>query len=106
MKVIPGEAYNVTNPKASMTIREMAKLIANTIGGGAVSVVVNKPTNIERIGYPPDATVRLGADKLMALGCNPRFSLEEMYRRMVADWVAMMTGKIYNNAEEFDTHSP
>jgi nucleoside-diphosphate-sugar epimerase len=81
-----GEAYNVANPAASVTIREMAELVANEVCDGAIKVVVDVPQDIQKYGYAPDVGHRLNADKLKALGWTPEYGLAEMYRRMLADW--------------------
>ena len=81
-----GETYNVANPKASATIREMAEIIANDICGGEIKVVVNVPEDIQTRGYAPDAGYTLNADKLKALGWKPEYGLADMYKRMIADW--------------------
>jgi nucleoside-diphosphate-sugar epimerase len=81
-----GEAYNIANPAASVTIREMAGLVANDVCAGQVSVVVDKPPDIEKRGYGPVVTRKLSAEKIMKLGWKPRYGLVEMYRRMILDW--------------------
>jgi nucleoside-diphosphate-sugar epimerase len=81
-----GEAYNVANPAASATIREMAELVANEICGGRIKVVVKASDDLRARGYAPDAGYTLKADKLEALGWKPKHGLGEMYRRMLADW--------------------
>ena len=81
-----GEAYNVVNPTASATIRDMANTVANDICGGNIEVVINVPDDINIRGYAPDAVYVLNADKLKALGWVPKYNLAEMYKRMIADW--------------------
>lgn len=81
-----GAAYNVANPAASATIREMAELVANEVCGGKIKVVVNIPEDIAKRGYAPDVGCTLNADKLIALGWAPKYGLADMYRRMLADW--------------------
>jgi nucleoside-diphosphate-sugar epimerase len=81
-----GEAYNVANPAASATIREMAERVANEVCGGDVEVLVKVPEDIGRYGYAPDTGFTLKVDKLSALGWTPKYGLEEMYRRMLLDW--------------------
>ncbi len=81
-----GEAYNIANPDASMTICEMAKLIADNINDAKVKVVFEKPQDIEKCGYAPEVTMRLSAEKLEKLGWKPEFGLAEMYQRMISDW--------------------
>ena len=81
-----GEAYNVVNSQASMTIREMAEVVAREVAGGAIKVVVKPPEDIERRGYAPPSAYRLSAEKLRALGWEPHYGMAEMYRRMIASW--------------------
>lgn len=81
-----GEAYNIVNPETSMTIREMADLVASEVSRGRVSVIVDKPSDLQRRGYAPDVTMKLSAEKVERLGWKPKYGLAEMYRRMIADW--------------------
>ncbi len=86
LKGADGQPYNVANPAACRTIREMADLVARDIGGGRAGVRVAAPPNAEQRGYAPDTGYRLNSDKLRALGWEPGFGLREMYERLVADW--------------------
>ena len=81
-----GEAYNVANPDASTSIREMAHVVASDVCGGRISVTVRVPDNIAERGYAPDVGYRLNADKLKNLGWRPMYGLADMYTRMMADW--------------------
>jgi UDP-glucuronate decarboxylase len=81
-----GQAYNVANSQASMTIRQMAEVVAREVAGGTIKVVVNPPEDIERRGYAPPSSYRLATEKVAALGWEPRYGMAEMYRRMIADW--------------------
>jgi nucleoside-diphosphate-sugar epimerase len=81
-----GEAYNIVNPDASVTIREMAGIVADKVCGGAVSVIVQVPPDIAKRGYAPDADMKLSADNIKKLGWMPRYSLADMYTRMIAGW--------------------
>ena len=81
-----GEAYNIANPNASMTIREMAEIVAAEICGGKIPVVVNVPEDILKRGYAPDVGYKLNVDKLKCLGWTPKHGLHEMYRRLLEDW--------------------
>lgn len=81
-----GEAYNISNPSATATIREMAEILAKDVCDGNVNVVVKKPTDIHKYGYAPERGYRLNVDKLKALGWKPKYGLSDMYRRMLADW--------------------
>ncbi|MBM7566468.1 NAD-dependent epimerase/dehydratase family protein [Paenibacillus sacheonensis] len=81
-----GETYNISNPETSMTIREMAELVAKDVSGGRVAFKVDKPSNAAKHGYAPDVTMRLSSDKIGRLGWRPRYGLAEMYKRMIEDW--------------------
>lgn len=81
-----GQAYNVANPTASMTIREMAELIAGKVCNGKIKVVIKVPADIKERGYLHDVDFILNIDKMKRLGWYPRYGLFEMYERMIADW--------------------
>lgn len=81
-----GEAYNVANSQASMTIRQMAEVVAREVAGGTIDVVVKPPEDIESRGYAPPSSYRLATDKIRGLGWEPRYGMAEMYRRMIASW--------------------
>jgi len=63
-----GEAYNIANPQASVTIREMAEIVANNICGGEVNVLVEVPEDIGKRGYASEVGYALNADKIAHLG--------------------------------------
>ena len=81
-----GEAYNIAHPAASMTIREMAELVADEICDGKIQVTVKIPDDIDSRGYAPDAGYVLNTDKVQDLGWMPKHGLAAMYRRLMADW--------------------
>jgi len=81
-----GETYNVANSQSSMTIRQMAEVVAREVARGTINVVVKTPEDIESRGYAPQSSYRLGTDKLLALGWKPRYGMAEMYQRMIASW--------------------
>ncbi|NBD26706.1 NAD-dependent epimerase/dehydratase family protein [Paenibacillus glycinis] len=81
-----GETYNIVNPETSMTIREMAELVASEVSGGSISFKVDRPSDVVKHGYAPDVTMRLSSDKMEGLGWKPQYGLAEMYKRMIADW--------------------
>jgi UDP-glucuronate decarboxylase len=81
-----GEAYNVCNPEAAMTVREMAVLVADGVCGGSIAVKVHLPADIARLGYAPDATAVLSSAKLEALGWQAHYNLKDMFCRTMQDW--------------------
>lgn len=86
LKGADSEAYNIANPAASVTIREMAELVATEVCDGRIKVVVNVPDDIQKRGYALDVGFTLNIDKLKTLGWKPKHGLDEMYKRMLADW--------------------
>lgn len=81
-----GEAYNVANSRACMSIRQMAEVVAGEVAGGEINVVVKPPEDIASRGYAPPSSYRLATDKIRALGWEPRYGMAEMYQRMIASW--------------------
>lgn len=82
-KGVDGEAYTVANPDTFCTIREMAEMVA--AANPPCRVVVDRAAGEGR-GYAPEFRMRLSTKKLEALGWRPRVGLEEMFRRLIADW--------------------
>lgn len=77
-----GEAYNVVNEENTMTIRQMAELVAEQIGGGRIKVTYAIPQE-GRYGYAADTGLRLSGEKLRRLGWKPEKKLVDMYRDML-----------------------
>ena len=83
-----GNAYTVVNPSTSMPIRQVAKLVSDTLTEGKTQVIFDIPESALTYGYAPDVTMRLSGDKLMALGWQPEVDLPEMFRRLAASFRA------------------
>lgn len=81
-----GQAYNVSSE--SMTIREMAELVANEYG---VKTVVCVSPEVAKLGYAPTTDYTLNTDKIRTLGWQPKYRLLDMYRRMIVDWSENIT---------------
>mgnify|MGYP004551263451 FL=1 len=81
-----GEAYNVVNDKNTMLIREMAKIVVETLGKGKSKVEFNIPSDISLYGYAPETKLELSGDKIRKLGWKPEINMVEMYKRMVQAW--------------------
>lgn len=77
-----GAAYNVANPEAFCSIRELAETFAEA-GGGASRVTFDLPDDPSSTGYAPDSVTRLCADRLLSLGWHPRRGMGEMARRLM-----------------------
>ena len=81
-------AYTVVNPATSMPIREVAKLVSDTLTEGKTQIIFDIPESALTYGYAPDVTMKLSGDKLMALGWQPEVDLPEMFRRLAASFRA------------------
>ena len=81
---INGEAYNVVNEANTMTVRQMAELVAETIAGGKINVVYDVPED-DQYGYGADTALRLSGRKLMSLGWKPTEDLYKMYREVLGE---------------------
>ena len=74
-----GEAYNVANEDTYISARGMAEYLKQYFNPEIdVRVELN-----ENMGYAPVTKLRLSAQKLMALGWQPRYGLEEMFERLI-----------------------
>lgn len=74
-----GEAYNVVNEENTMTIRQMAELVAQKVTNGKINVTYEIVDDNSR-GYAPATGLRMSGEKLRALGWKPQKVLYDMYR--------------------------
>ena len=77
-----GESYNVVNEENTMSIREMAHLVAEKLAGGRIRVLY-EIDEANRNGYAADTGLRLSSAKLRALGWMPKKGLIEMYQELL-----------------------
>ena len=75
-------AYTVVNESTSMPIREVAKLVSDTLTAGKTKIIFDIPESALTYGYAPDVTMRLSSAKLRSLGWSPEVDLPEMFRRL------------------------
>lgn len=74
-----GEAYNVANQDTYISIRDLAEFMKQHFNPNIdVRVELN-----DNMGYAPVTKLRLSAQKLMALGWQPRYDLREMFERLI-----------------------
>lgn len=76
---VDGEVYNVVNEANTMTIREMAELVADKIANGNIKVRVEEK-DLSITGYAPNTGLRLSGEKIRNLGWRPTKSLVQMYK--------------------------
>jgi nucleoside-diphosphate-sugar epimerase len=74
-----GEAYNVSNDKTYITIRDMAELLRDRFNPSIKVVVESHP----EMGYAPVTKLHLSAEKLKTLGWEPKYDLKEMFNRLI-----------------------
>ncbi len=79
-----GQAYNVVNERNTMTIKEMAELVAEKIARKRIQVIYDIPAD-NPYGYARDTGLRLSGKKLMELGWTPAQGMEEMYLELMAN---------------------
>ena len=75
-------AYTVVNENTAMPIRDVARLVSDTLTGGRTKIIFDIPESSLTYGYAPDVTMRLSASKLRALGWQAEVDLPEMFRRL------------------------
>lgn len=88
----PGEVYNVVNEANTMSIFDMAHLVAKEIAGGKIQVRI-EPEDLVKTGYAPDTGLRLSGEKLRKLGWQPHKGLAEMYREVINELEKDESGK-------------
>ena len=67
-----GEAYNIADEKSDITLRNLAAIIAETVGR---KVVFEIPDAVEASGYSKATKARLDGSKLKALGWHARYDI-------------------------------
>ena len=75
-----GEAYNISNSKSVVTIREMAEAIAKA---GNVEIVFENPSDVEQKSYNFMDNSSLESNKLEQLGWQAEFNMEEGARKSI-----------------------
>ena len=73
-----GQAYNVVNEKNTMSIKEMAELVASCIGKDKIKVVIDIE-NLSKTGYAADTRLYMSGEKLGKLGWKAKKGIEEMF---------------------------
>lgn len=73
-----GQAYNVVNEKNTMSIKEMAKLVAHIIGRDKMKVVIEIEDS-SKTGYAADTSLYMSGEKLRRLGWEAKKGIEEMF---------------------------
>ena len=77
-----GQAYNVVNENNTMSIKDMAELVAKEISGGKSKVVIDVE-DLSKTGYAADTSLYMSGEKLRQLGWEAKKGLVDMYRDVV-----------------------
>lgn len=73
-----GEAYNISDEKSDITLKELATIIAETAGK---KVVFEIPDKIENAGYSKATKARLDSHKLQSLRWEAKYNIRNGIRR-------------------------
>lgn len=73
------EVYNVVNEENTMSIRDMAELVAKDVSGGKIKVVIREEDAL-KTGYAPKTKLYMSSEKLRKLGWEPQKTLFDMYK--------------------------
>ena len=84
-----GQAYTAAEPESYCSIAEMARLVADQVAGGRISVRY-ETDSVDR-GYADTLYMKLDVSKLKSLGWYPKTGLKDMFERMIMDAQQRMT---------------
>ena len=73
-----GEAYNISDERSDITLKELATIIAETAGK---KVVFEIPDKIENAGYSKATKARLDSHKLQSLRWEAKYNIRNGIRR-------------------------
>lgn len=75
-----GEAYNIADDASDIMLKDLARIIANTVGR---EVVFEIPDAVESAGYSKATKARLDSTKLQGLGWKALYNIEEGIERTI-----------------------
>lgn len=79
-----GQVYNVANEENTVSIYEMASLVASKVAGGRICVRIEEESN-EKTGYAPKTGLRMSAEKIRGLGWKPKKGMDKMYEDVIEE---------------------
>lgn len=91
---IPGEAYNVANMSTSLSIKDMANMVADRYKEANIKVILEVCDDISKYGYPKTTRLNINSEKLQNLGWKPTVCLEEMYDRLIESMLNSQNGEV------------
>lgn len=79
-----GEAYNVTNCKNMLSVKDLARMLAGKYSSGSeIKVLFDIPKDNKIYGYNKITTHILDNSKVRALGCAFEINLEDAFERLI-----------------------
>lgn len=75
-----GEAYNIADASSDITLKDLAKIIANYTGR---KVIFEIPDEVERAGYSKATKALMDASKLKALGWKAQYNIKDGLERTI-----------------------
>ena len=73
-----GEAYNIADEKADITLKDLAQCIAEYSNR---KVIFELPDELEKAGYSTATKARLDGSKLKSIGWEPKYDIENGIKR-------------------------
>lgn len=86
LKGVPGNAYNVANMEAEISIRDLAQRFINNYPESGSRLVFDTNCNAEKLGYNPVMHIVLDSEKLMKLGWQPQYSIDDMICHLIESY--------------------
>lgn len=80
LKGLNGEAYNISDEKSDVMLKDLASTIANIVGK---KVVFEIPDAVEAAGYSTATKARLDSSKLKKLGWTARYDIQTGMERTI-----------------------
>lgn len=85
-----GEAYNITDQKSDITLKNLAQIVAEVSG---TKVVFESPDEIESTGYSTATKARLDGSKLIKLGWSAKYDIKFGMKRTIQILKEIYCGK-------------
>lgn len=79
----PGQAYNVANMDTEISIRDLAQKFIDLYPEAGSKLVFDLKEDSAKLGYNPIMRNVLDSTKLMSLGWEPEYSIDDMIRHLV-----------------------